>query len=106
VRLVTSCPIRPVFLSPNSRRLSDPGNLGTLLRSAAATRVDEFILLGPGACCDPSNPKAVRATSATTFVSLPHLFTPPSYEDWYDRMRRKKAQFMMTVVPDDHGNDM
>jgi tRNA G18 (ribose-2'-O)-methylase SpoU len=106
-------PQRPAVSYQSSFRLildgvSDPGNLGTLLRSAAATNVDEVILLGPGGCCDPWNPKALRAASATTFL-LPHLYTAPSYEDWYERMRRKKVQLyaatMMTIVPEDHDND-
>ena len=41
-------------------RLADPGNLGTMVRTAAAAGVDG-VLLGPG-CVDAYNPKAVRAT--------------------------------------------
>jgi tRNA G18 (ribose-2'-O)-methylase SpoU len=40
--------------------VQDPGNLGTLLRSAAAFQWDAACLL-PG-CCDPFNSKAVRAS--------------------------------------------
>ena len=39
-------------------RIKTPGNLGTILRSAAAAGVDG-VLLAPG-CVDPYNPKAVR----------------------------------------------
>lgn len=39
--------------------IRDPGNLGTMLRTAAAAGVDG-VLLSPG-CVDPYNPKAVRA---------------------------------------------
>jgi TrmH family RNA methyltransferase len=39
-------------------RIANPGNLGSLLRSAAASGVDG-VLLAPG-CADPFNPKALR----------------------------------------------
>lgn len=41
-------------------RLADPGNLGTMIRTAAAAGVDG-VLLAPG-CVDAYNPKTVRAT--------------------------------------------
>ena len=46
-------------------RLRDPGNLGTLLRTAAAAGVDE-VLLGPGTV-DPYNSKVVRAAMGAHF---------------------------------------
>jgi len=46
-------------------RLRDPGNLGTILRTAAAAGVDE-LLLGPGTV-DPYNPKVVRAGMGAHF---------------------------------------
>lgn len=45
--------------------LRDPGNLGTLLRTAAAAGVDA-VLLAPGTV-DASNPKAVRAAMGAHF---------------------------------------
>ncbi len=39
--------------------LQDPGNMGTILRTALATDVSE-VIIGPG-CTDPFGPKAVRA---------------------------------------------
>jgi TrmH family RNA methyltransferase len=45
--------------------LSDPGNLGTVLRTALAADVDE-VLLAPG-CPDPLAPKVVRAGSGAQF---------------------------------------
>lgn len=41
-------------------RLADPGNLGTIIRTAAAVGIDG-VLLSPG-CVDPYNPKVVRST--------------------------------------------
>ncbi len=46
-------------------RLADPGNLGTLVRTAEATGCDAVLLLGEG--CDPWNPKAVRAGMGSHF---------------------------------------
>lgn len=45
--------------------IQDPGNLGTLLRSAMAFGWDGVFLL-PG-CCDPFNDKAIRASRGASF---------------------------------------
>ncbi|KMT09306.1 hypothetical protein BVRB_6g134040 [Beta vulgaris subsp. vulgaris] len=45
--------------------IQDPGNLGTLLRSALAFRWNAVFLL-PG-CCDPFNEKALRASRGAPF---------------------------------------
>jgi TrmH family RNA methyltransferase len=45
--------------------IADPGNLGTLLRSAAAFGWSGVYLLE--GCCDPYNPKAIRAAKGATF---------------------------------------
>lgn len=49
--------------------VSDPGNLGTLLRTALAFNWGGVIFL-PG-CCDPFNPKVLRASKGALF-SLPY----------------------------------
>ncbi|CAN5558823.1 hypothetical protein BH23ACT3_BH23ACT3_04920 [soil metagenome] len=46
-------------------RLADPGNLGTLLRSAEAAGVDAVVLT-PGSV-DPFNPKVIRASAGAVF---------------------------------------
>ncbi len=46
-------------------RLSDPGNMGTIIRTAAAVGAAGVVLL-PG-CVDPFNGKAVRSTAGTIF---------------------------------------
>ena len=51
-------------------RIQDPGNLGTIIRTAAAAAVDGVLLLSGTA--DPTNPKALRAGMGGTFY-LPLL---------------------------------
>lgn len=46
-------------------RVSDPGNLGTLLRAADALG-PAFVLLSAG-CADPTGPKAARASAGSIF---------------------------------------
>jgi TrmH family RNA methyltransferase len=45
-------------------RIGDPGNIGTLLRSADA--FGAFVALSPG-CADPTGPKALRASAGAVF---------------------------------------
>lgn len=54
---------RPVLLALDA--LADPGNMGTILRSALAADADEA-LLSPG-CADPFAPKVVRAGAGAHF---------------------------------------
>ena len=51
-------------------RLQDPGNVGTLFRSAEASGVTS-VLLTRG-CADPLSPKALRASAGSAF-RLPHV---------------------------------
>lgn len=46
--------------------ISDPGNLGTLIRSAAAFEFDLVILTGN--CAEPYSPKVVRSSAGGIFV--------------------------------------
>jgi TrmH family RNA methyltransferase len=57
--------VRPVSLAVVLDRLSDPGNLGTLLRTADAAGV-EAAFLAPGTV-DAHNPKVVRAAMGAHF---------------------------------------
>jgi TrmH family RNA methyltransferase len=50
-------------------RVSDPGNVGTIIRSAHAF-ADGPVILGPG-CADPYSPKAVRASMGSIFARPP-----------------------------------
>ena len=63
--------MRPLPAAARLRRavvlenVQDPGNVGTVLRTADAFAVDLVILCG--ACADPYNPKAVRASMGAVF---------------------------------------
>ena len=46
-------------------RLQDPGNMGTIIRTADAFNIDGIII--NGGCVDPYNPKVVRATMGSIF---------------------------------------
>lgn len=59
--------------------VSDPGNFGTLLRSAAACGVVRSVYCLPH-CCDPWNPKALRSAAGATFA-IPHLQSAASWQE-------------------------
>jgi len=46
--------------------MRDPGNLGTIIRTADAAGASGIILAGP--CCDPYGPDCVRATMGSIFA--------------------------------------
>jgi RNA methyltransferase, TrmH family len=47
--------------------IRDPGNLGTILRTADAAGVFAILLVGD--CCDPFSPECVRASTGSIFAS-------------------------------------
>jgi TrmH family RNA methyltransferase len=56
--------------------VQDPGNLGTLIRSAAAAGADGVALLP--STVDPFSPKVVRASAGTVFaIPIGHFPSPP-----------------------------
>jgi len=58
-------PSEPVKLVLGVQGVQDPGNLGALLRTAEAAGVSGVFLTE--GCCDPFNPKAVRAAMGSLF---------------------------------------
>jgi TrmH family RNA methyltransferase len=70
-------------------RLADPGNLGTLLRTAAAAHVDAT-LLAPGTV-DPFNPKVVRGSMGA------HFRIPIETLDW-DQIRTRTAGLQVRLA--------
>ncbi len=65
-------------------RLQDPGNVGTLIRTADAVGVSAVILIEP--CVDVFDPKVVRASMGSLF-NLPLIVTPdlPNLFGWLRR---------------------
>ncbi len=70
-------------------RIRDPGNLGTLIRSAVGAGYDAILLAGE--CVDPTNPKVLRATMGT-FSRLPII--PCSA----DQLSSIKQKFDMQLI--------
>lgn len=86
---LVSFPHRPLPPAPPVPRplivaacgLQDPGNLGTLLRTARATGV-ALVCTTPGTV-SPRNPKAVRASAGALFhVALVEDLPPQDFRDW------------------------
>lgn len=67
-------------------RPSNPGNLGTIIRSADAFGVDQLVITGHGA--DPFDPVTVRATAGAFFhVPLARLSSNESVANWFATSR-------------------
>lgn len=73
-------------------RVSDPGNLGTLLRSALAFGWDAVFLIRGG--CDPFNDKVLRASKGALF----HL---PYHEGTWKEAQEWISKFSLTPVAAD-----
>lgn len=58
----------------------DPGNLGTILRTADAAGCGGVILVGE--CCDPYSVEAVRATMGSIFAVPIAKASPDAFLDW------------------------
>lgn len=77
-------------------RIQDPGNLGTLLRTALAAGVEE-VWLGEGA--DPAQPKVLRASSGAC-LRLPVLrLDQAGLRRRLSEARTRGLQLVATVVP-------
>lgn len=73
--------------------IQDPGNLGTLIRTADAAGADALVVL-PGTC-DPFMPKAVRATAGSIF-NIPVVFAAPEHmAEW---LRKRSINLVVADV--------
>ena len=68
--------------------LQDPGNLGTIIRTAEAAGVSGIVL--SKGCVDPFSPKVVRATMGSIFRTP--VFKCASTEDFYDLIPKKRQE--------------
>jgi TrmH family RNA methyltransferase len=58
----------------------DPGNLGTIVRTADAAACGAVILIGD--CCDPFSVEAVRATMGSIFAAPLIRMARPAFLEW------------------------
>lgn len=87
--------MRSILLCEN---ISDPGNLGTLIRSAAAFGFDLIVLAGQ--CAEPYSPKVVRSSVGAIFA-LPIAVT--STEDAIEFTGREQVAIVGTDIKgEDH----
>lgn len=84
-------PVVPQTLWVVADGLQDPGNLGTLIRTADAAGASA-VLIGPGTV-DPYSPKVVRGTMGSLF-HLPVLMRPDVAED----LRREAGSGMKVLA--------
>lgn len=71
--------------------ISEPGNLGTIFRTAAAFNIDG-IVLSPD-CCEVYNPKAIRASLGSVFT-VPHLIRGTDF------LKNTDSEILSTVLED------
>jgi len=83
--------------------VSDPGNVGTLLRSSVATGVTAVVLLPK--CCDVWNPKAVRSAMGCSF-QVP-ILSINSFEECLDLLQGGwgVTDFWAATMIDEKGKD-
>ncbi len=68
--------------------ISDPGNLGTLIRTAAAMNIKEIILIN---CTDPYSPKVVQSTAGCmTTINL--------YQTTWQLLQKQQLELCALVV--------
>jgi TrmH family RNA methyltransferase len=75
-------------------KISEPGNLGTILRSACWFDI-KTIILSPESV-EPWNPKSVRASAGAIFEV--NIYTDVSYNELKTQFKKKKYNFIATVV--------
>ena len=85
-------PIRPNLLVLIFDRPANPGNLGTLIRSADSLGVDGLVITGHAA--DLYDPETISASVGTLFT-LPtvRVGSPRALEPWFDQIRAAIGAF-------------
>lgn len=74
--------------------IQDPGNLGTILRTADALRVPTVLLEG---CADPYSHKVVRASMGAVLREQPMVAT---WDEVYAQLREKQIPVAVTALSD------
>ena len=75
--------------------IQDPGNLGTILRTADALELPVILTEG---CCDAYNPKTVRASMGAVFRTQPVCMTK---EQVVEQLRKAGVSLYATAMSDD-----
>ena len=101
--VVLTVPVPPPAGPPSAgslllvlERIQDPGNLGTLLRTALAAGVEQVWLAG-GA--DPFQPKVLRASSGAALTLPLRQITPEALGEHLAGLRRGGHRLVATAVP-------
>lgn len=79
-------------------RIQDPGNVGTLIRSAMAFGVDGMVVMPETA--DPYSPKVIRATAGLVF-RCPMILEDRSLSEVLQEAQQRGYQVKITVVQGD-----
>lgn len=74
--------------------IQDPGNLGTILRTADSANLRQIILTTE--CADPYNPKVVRSTMGAIFRI--NMITTENLQKTLQEVRKHKFQVMATSL--------
>ena len=76
--------------------VSDPGNLGTILRISEATGIDLIILINN--CCSIFNPKVIRSSMSSLFRVNIHVTS--SYNDLINLLKENNFNIYSTTLSD------
>lgn len=91
--LISQTPPQTLQLGVAVERLQDPGNLGTIIRTATATAVDGLLLSSDSV--NPSNPKVLRASVGAWFQTTPVVI--PTFAEQLQRYRAQGVQIVATL---------
>jgi TrmH family RNA methyltransferase len=86
-------PTKSLSLAIGLETLQDPGNLGTLVRTAAAVAADGIWLSGDSV--DPEHPKVLRASAGQWFRQPPTVVSLP---DWLQSCRHSSLQVLAAAA--------
>ena len=79
-------------------RVRDPGNLGTVVRTADSAGCGGVVLVGD--CCDPYSVEAVRATMGSIFAVKIAKASVPEFLDWRARWPGSVVGTLLTATVD------
>jgi TrmH family RNA methyltransferase len=98
---LTRIPVHDAFLGLLFDRPTQPGNIGSIVRSADAFGADGLIVTGHAA--DVYDPKSVRATTGSLFA-VPVVRSPSHHEvmEWLEK-ERVQGHAVAVVGTDEHG---